>query len=126
MSQATILLADDEETLRENLVQVLTEEGFNVISCGDGTEALSALKSNTVDAIITDLRMPGIPGMELIDHAAELAVGQQRCVALQITNQGQEFGLEPLKQLSCRLQRRGVIAIAKEDTVRIDLLCLFH
>ncbi len=73
MRKNTILLADDEETLRKNLAQVLAEEGFAVIACADGTEALRKLKSNTVDAIITDLRMPGVSGMELIDHAAKLA-----------------------------------------------------
>ncbi|MCB9849871.1 MAG: sigma-54-dependent Fis family transcriptional regulator [Phycisphaerales bacterium] len=73
MAEATILLADDEATLRTNLAQVLDEEGFNVIACKDGSEALRALKTQPVDAIITDLRMPGVPGMELIDHAKKLA-----------------------------------------------------
>ncbi len=73
MGQQTILLADDEETLRTNLAQVLEEEGFRVIACRDGNEALRALKANNVDALITDLRMPGICGMELIDHARKLA-----------------------------------------------------
>jgi DNA-binding NtrC family response regulator len=73
MGQATILLADDENTLRQNLAQVLREEGFEVIACADGTEARRVLKSTAVDALITDLRMPGIHGMELIDHAVKLA-----------------------------------------------------
>lgn len=73
MSHGTILLADDEETLRKNLAQVLSEEGYDVIACRDGSEAVKALKASTVDAIITDLRMPGVTGMELIDHAKKLA-----------------------------------------------------
>jgi DNA-binding NtrC family response regulator len=73
MAQHTILLADDEETLRTNLAKVLEDEGFDVIACADGTEALRALKTSAVDAIITDLRMPGICGMDLIDHANKLA-----------------------------------------------------
>ena len=73
MSGATVLLADDEDTLRENLSKVLREEGFDVISCANGTQALQALKANTLDAIITDLRMPGVSGMELIDHAQKIA-----------------------------------------------------
>ena len=73
MGQTTVLLADDEDTLRTNLAQVLQEEGFDVIACPDGSEALRALKSAAIDVIITDLRMPGITGMELIDHAAKLA-----------------------------------------------------
>ena len=73
MPEATVLLADDEDTLRENLAQVLQEEGFGVIACPDGSAALRALRNNDVKAIITDLRIPGVTGMELIDHAAKLA-----------------------------------------------------
>ena len=73
MARATVLLADDEETLRNNLAQVLADEGFDVIACPDGTEALRALKETTIDALITDLRMPGIRGMDLIDQATRLA-----------------------------------------------------
>jgi len=73
MNKQTILLADDEDTLRTNLAQVLEEEQFEVIACRDGTEALKALRKQNVEAIITDLRMPGVTGMELIDHAKKLA-----------------------------------------------------
>jgi two-component system response regulator PilR (NtrC family) len=73
VKRTTILLVDDEETLRCNLAQVLEEEDFDVIACADGEAALRALKANSVDAILTDLRMPGITGMELIDRAAKWA-----------------------------------------------------
>jgi len=73
MRKHTILLADDEDTLRENLAQVLDEEGFDVIACRDGEAALKALKSTTIDALITDLRMPGVTGMDLIDHTVKIA-----------------------------------------------------
>ena len=73
MTRPSILLADDEDTLRENLAQILDDEGFDVIQCRDGTEALRTIESRTVDAIVTDLRMPGISGMELIGHATRLA-----------------------------------------------------
>jgi DNA-binding NtrC family response regulator len=68
MSRNTVLVADDEETLRTNLAQVLEEEGFEVIPCADGLEALRAAKANPIDVLITDLRMPGMSGMDLIDH----------------------------------------------------------
>jgi len=96
MSQATILLADDEATLRNNLAQVLSEEGFDVIACQDGAEALKALKTNAVDAIITDLRMPGVPGMQLIDHAKDLA---SEAVIIVITAFGEvETAVEAMKK----------------------------
>jgi DNA-binding NtrC family response regulator len=51
----------------------LREEGFEVTACRDGSAALKALRQTEFDAVITDLRMPGIPGMQLIDHARLLA-----------------------------------------------------
>jgi len=73
MTESTVLLADDEKTLRENLARVLQEEGFDVIACRDGTEAVRALNNRSVDAVITDLRMPGVSGMDLIDHVRKRA-----------------------------------------------------
>ena len=73
MIKATVLLADDEDTLRDNLAQVLTEEGFDVIACSNGADALRVLRTTTIDALITDLRMPGLSGMDLIDQAVKLA-----------------------------------------------------
>jgi DNA-binding NtrC family response regulator len=70
--ETTILLADDEDTLRESLAGVLREEGFRVIACRNGSEALRALRTNAVDAMITDLRMPGVSGLDLIRHAVKL------------------------------------------------------
>ncbi|MFH2003086.1 MAG: response regulator [Planctomycetota bacterium] len=96
MTHATVLLADDEDTLRNNVAQVLQEEGFDVIACPDGTEALRALKSNSIDAIITDLRMPGLPGMGLIDHAIKL---MPEVVIIVITAYGEvETAVEAMKK----------------------------
>ncbi len=99
MAKATILLADDEETLRTNLAEVLDEEGFDVIACPDGTEALRVLKDTSVDALITDLRMPGVTGMDLIDHAAKLAPAATIIV---ITAFGEvETAVEAMKKGAC-------------------------
>jgi len=73
MQNKTIVIADDENTLRNNLAEVLKEEGFRIIACADGSEALKAIKQNAVDALITDLRMPGVCGMDLIGHCTTLA-----------------------------------------------------
>ena len=73
MTHGTILLAEDEATLRENLAQVLEESGYGVVRCRDGSEALQAVNSESIDAIITDLRMPGVSGLDLIRKANELS-----------------------------------------------------
>jgi len=96
MPPTTVLLADDEDTLRKNLAQVLQEEGFEVIACADGTEALRALRGGPVDAIITDLRMPGVTGMDLLDHAAKLA---PEAIVIVITAFGEvETAVEAMKK----------------------------
>jgi DNA-binding NtrC family response regulator len=96
MVHSTILLADDEDTLRTNLAEVLKEEGFEVITCADGTEALQALKSGPVDVFITDLRMPGVSGMDLIDHAVKRSPD---AIIIVITAFGQvETAVEAMKR----------------------------
>ena len=96
MPHTTVLLADDEETLRNNLAQVLEEEGCAVTACRDGAEALRALRASPPDVLITDLRMPGVPGMELIDHAKKLA---PRAIIIVITAFGEvETAVEAMKK----------------------------
>ncbi|MBI4716978.1 MAG: sigma-54-dependent Fis family transcriptional regulator [Planctomycetes bacterium] len=93
--RATVLLADDEDTLRNNLALVLQEEGFDVIACADGSKALHALKRRSVDALITDLRMAGVCGMDLIAHARKLAPD---AIIIVITAFGQvETAVEAMK-----------------------------
>ncbi len=64
-----ILLIDDEILILENLKFVLELEDFEVIDFDDPQEALSYFRENTplIDAIITDMRLPGLSGLELID-----------------------------------------------------------
>jgi two-component system response regulator HydG len=67
----TILLAEGEVTLREKLADALRFEGFNVIACGDGADALKHIRVDHVDALMTELRIPGLTGSDLIDHARQ-------------------------------------------------------
>ena len=61
-----ILLIDDEEGLRKALKRLLLLDGFTVIDAGDGHSALQALASFTPDVILSDVRMPGIHGSDLL------------------------------------------------------------
>ncbi len=67
---ATILIADDEKNIRSGLELAFGDEGYDVLAAADGTEALKLLHSSIVDLVITDLRMPGIDGHELIKRIA--------------------------------------------------------
>lgn len=61
----TILLAEDEESIRDLCSTILTKEGYNVISFSSGNEAIENLNGSDFDLLLTDLRMPGIDGLSL-------------------------------------------------------------
>ena len=58
-----ILVVDDEENARTALSKILTHDGYNVASAGNGMEALNYLRSKDVELIITDLNMPEMNGL---------------------------------------------------------------
>lgn len=62
----TILVVDDEPNVRQYLTTVLEDAGFNVVSAGDGVEALEAIKRKTPDFISLDLIMPKKSGHRLL------------------------------------------------------------
>jgi DNA-binding response OmpR family regulator len=69
MSQKnTILVVDDEVTIREVVRRYLEREGFQVVEAADGYEALDAIKEESPDLIVLDLMMPGIDGLTLTQH----------------------------------------------------------
>lgn len=63
----TILLADDDENLRRVLEFQLIEAGYKVLTAVDGAEALELFSNNDLDCVITDLRMPKVSGLELLE-----------------------------------------------------------
>jgi DNA-binding NtrC family response regulator len=68
---STILVADDEEIIREELAEVLGEQGYRVLTAPDGSAALQELRDHSVQVVITDLRMPKVDGLELIRRGKE-------------------------------------------------------
>jgi CheY-like chemotaxis protein len=63
---ATILIVDDEASVRKLLRLILAEGGHDVIAAGSGPEALRILQGRSVDLVITDIIMPDMDGLELI------------------------------------------------------------
>src|SRR5688572_6982679 len=66
-----ILVVDDERSGRLELVQVLQQEGFTLDSAEDGITALRIAGERPPDVVITDLRMPGMDGVELLTKLKE-------------------------------------------------------
>jgi DNA-binding response OmpR family regulator len=64
-SRPTILVADDEEDLRELVTYRLTRSGYRVIGAGDGQEALELAAERTPDLMVLDVMMPKLDGYEL-------------------------------------------------------------
>ena len=67
-----ILLVDDDETVRETSADMLQELGYIVMQAASGPQALDMLDANPgFDVMVTDIRMPGMSGLELSDVAAD-------------------------------------------------------
>ena len=63
---AHILLIEDDASLAANLCDVLKEDGFKVTVCGRGDEGLRRASNDECDVVLTDLRLPGLGGLELV------------------------------------------------------------
>jgi DNA-binding NtrC family response regulator len=64
--RATVLVVDDDAVFRVALERYLEHEGYAVLSAGDSDSAIHAIETRTIDLLLTDLRMPGTDGIELI------------------------------------------------------------
>ena len=70
-----ILVVDDERSMRDFLEILLQREQHEVVACGSAPQALLALESDDFDIVISDIRMPEMSGMDLLDRVRELSPG---------------------------------------------------
>ena len=63
----SILIVDDEKNYPPVLSAVLEEEGYESLTANSGKEALEILKQSEVDLVLTDMKMPGMDGIELLE-----------------------------------------------------------
>lgn len=61
-----ILIVDDDAALREGIAETVVDLGYVALTAGDGLAALELLGRQTVDAVLLDLRMPGLDGLEVL------------------------------------------------------------
>ncbi|MFC1887894.1 sigma-54-dependent transcriptional regulator [Candidatus Cloacimonadota bacterium] len=64
---ASILIVEDDHAVRRELAQVLLEEGYQVLTAGDGEQALLEMEDTIPDLILLDLILPGIDGLSLLE-----------------------------------------------------------
>ena len=65
---AVILIVDDNEMVRMTLSVLVGSLGFHCLLAGDGVEAIAVLQSTEVDLVLSDIVMPGMDGLQLLDH----------------------------------------------------------
>jgi DNA-binding response OmpR family regulator len=131
----TILVVEDEPTLRETLVDALEADGFRVASAGDGRAALERFRAEQPDLILLDLMLPELSGIDV----CRIIRAESSVPIIMLTARGSEVdkvvGLElgaddyvtkpfSLRELSARIRaifRRGEQARAAETAALVDL-----
>jgi DNA-binding NtrC family response regulator len=123
-----VLVVDDHLTARQSMADVLRHAGHRVRCCGSGTEALHQLDEEGADVVVTDLRMPGMDGLQFIQALAErsqdsqvvmvtahatvaAAVDAMRLGAFDFIEK--PFRVEQLEELVQRALRHGEAACAR-------------
>ena len=74
MNETRILLADDEEALRELLREQLSAQGYTIDEAQDGVEAVEKLQQNSYHLAILDINMPRKTGLEVLRHIREQSI----------------------------------------------------
>jgi two-component system nitrogen regulation response regulator NtrX len=66
---ATILIIDDERSIRKTLTEILTYEGYKIEEASDGEEGLKKFKEKNYDLVLCDIKMPKLDGIEFLERA---------------------------------------------------------
>ncbi|EKD37544.1 MAG: hypothetical protein ACD_75C01094G0008 [uncultured bacterium] len=67
VAMASVLVVDDERSMRDFLKILLEKEGHKVVTADNGDKALEILGNQSLDVVVSDIRMPGITGIELLE-----------------------------------------------------------
>jgi CheY-like chemotaxis protein len=78
----TILVVDDESTIRELLTAVLTDEGYAVLTAENGGQALDVIRSEEPHVVIMDIMMPVLDGRRVVEEIERLDIKRKPRVVL--------------------------------------------
>lgn len=67
-----ILIVDDEPEILSNLETILSSEGFEVVKASSGSEAVAMFEAGSFELVITDMKMPGLSGLDLLRHVKQM------------------------------------------------------
>ena len=86
MTQASILVVDDEQDIRALVCEILEDEGYRVSSARDGESARQAFSANPPDLVLLDIWMPDIDGISLLKEWSDS--GRLNCPVVMISGHG--------------------------------------
>jgi len=113
----TVLVVDDEASILEALARVLVKEGLDVVTAAHGKEALEVVRRQPIAVMVTDLRMPGMGGDDLL-HAVKTITPEVEVIVM--TAYGTvELAVEAMKRGACDfitkpLRRATVVATVRK------------
>jgi len=91
-----LLLVDDEQTIRHSLGEILTLEGYEVVSAENGETAVEHIKNQSFDLVLLDLKMPGLSGLDVLRYINAAAPDTK--VILLTAHGSLESAIEALRQ----------------------------
>jgi response regulator RpfG family c-di-GMP phosphodiesterase len=98
-ARPTLLIVDDEEQILSALKRALRREDYEVVSAETAAAALRILDEGPVDAILSDQKMPGMSGVQLLTQAAKR---RPDAVRMLITGWTEEIPIEQLEEVGIR------------------------
>ncbi len=93
-----ILLIDDDKFLLGMYSQKFAKEGFEVVSAPSGTEAFAKLQDFKPDIVLSDIVLPGLDGLDIIEHIQKEKLAEG-AIIIMLTNQGDKYDIDRAKAL---------------------------
>jgi two-component system response regulator PilR (NtrC family) len=85
---ARVLIVDDEQSMREWMRILFQRDGFDVLVADDGVSARELIGRDYVDVLLTDIRMPRMDGLELMEAASNIAPDAIVCMMTSTSTRG--------------------------------------
>lgn len=129
-SKSTVLVVDDQPGIRRLLLEVLTEEGYNVYTAANGYEGIQKAKELKPTLILMDMKMPGMDGIETLReikhlNQADKVIMMTAYGELGLVNIAKELGAyayitKPFDIIElCKMIGQVISLSAKERTLKI-------
>lgn len=109
-----ILVVDDEKVIRDITQAFLMLNGYEVDTAENGKEALDKLLNNTFDVVITDLKMPLMGGMELLEKISKIKLNAVTIVLTGCSVNKSDFPRKPFAHLRKPFSHNQLIQVVQE------------